>query len=301
MGRLVVIQGATAAGKSAVAVSLATHYACPVVSCDSRQFYREMTIGTAVPSVDEQQAVAHYFIQDRSINEPLTAGAYEIEALALLDKLFAHHSTVILVGGSGLYADALVYGLDPLPTSEVIRAELNSIYERQGLAPLVEALRMADPVHYSLVDRQNPLRVIRALEVCRASGMPYSNLRTARHATRPFEVVRLAIDMPRQELYNRINGRVDQMIEQGLEDEVRSLIPYRDLSPLRTVGYSEFFDYFDGKISHDTAIDKIKQNTRNYAKRQLTWLRREGDLRYFAPHAVDEIIAWMSSINYGNI
>ncbi|MEG0602549.1 MAG: tRNA (adenosine(37)-N6)-dimethylallyltransferase MiaA, partial [Mucinivorans sp.] len=237
----------------------------------------------------------------RSIEEPLSAGAYEQEALVLLDKLFAHHSTVILVGGSGLFADALVYGLDPLPTSETIRGELNTIYERDGLAPILEALRMADPVHYNLVDRQNPLRVIRALEVCRASGMPYSNLRTARHATRPFSVVRLAVDMPREELYHRINSRVEQMVHRGLEDEARALIAQRHLAPLRTVGYSEFFDYFDGKLSKEATIDKIKQNTRNYAKRQLTWLRRERDLRYFAPNDIEQIVQWLENSTHGII
>lgn len=295
MGRLIVIQGATASGKSSMAIALAARYSAPVLSCDSRQFYREMTIGTAVPSKEELAAAKHYFVQDRSVKEPLSAGGYEREALALLSEIFETQTMAILVGGSGLYVDALVNGLDELPSNEQIRAELNEIYAAKGLEPILEALKMADPVHYTMVDRANPARVIRALEVCRASGMPYSNLRTARRATRDFEVVKLAIDMPREELYERINTRVEEMVARGLEDEVRSLIEYRQLTPLKTVGYSEFFDYFDGKTSRTEAIEKIKQSTRNYAKRQLTWLRRERDLRYFAPNDTAQIIEYVEN------
>lgn len=297
MGLLIVVQGPTGVGKSAVAIKLAQHYGCSILSADSRQFYRQMTIGTAVPSPMELAAAKHYFIQDRSVDEPLSAGAYENEALALLDTLFQSTSRAILVGGSGLYVDALVNGLDPLPSSEEIRSELNALYAQRGIEPILEALRIADPIHYNIVDRSNPLRVIRALEVCRASGMPYSNLRTARQATRPFRVVKLAINTPRTTLYDQINHRVDTMIEQGLEDEARSVINFRDLAPLKTVGYSEFFDHFDGKISRSEAIEKIKQNTRNYAKRQLTWLRRERDLHYFAPADKDAIIEYIDGNN----
>lgn len=278
-----------------MAAQLAARYSCGVVSCDSRQFYREMSIGTAVPSPQERALAKHYFIQDRSVEVPLSAGAYEVEGLALLEKLFQTDQVAVLVGGSGLYADALLYGLDELPSSEAVRAQLNAIYERDGLAPLVEALRMADPVHYERVDRSNPARVLRALEVCRTSGMPYSNLRTGRRAERPFKVVKLATDLPRSMLYERINGRVDLMVEQGLELEARSVLQYRDLSPLRTVGYSEWFACFDGAISPTEAVEKIKQNTRNYAKRQLTWLRRETDLPRFAPNDMDAIFAYVDA------
>lgn len=297
MGTVIVVQGPTGVGKSSVAIALAQHYHCSIISCDSRQFYHQMTIGTAVPSNDELAAAKHYFIQDRSVETPLSAGAYEIEALAVLENIFKTDHFAILVGGSGLYVDALINGLDPLPSSEQIRSELNTIYAQQGLEPILEALHIADPIHYNLVDRSNPARVIRALEVCRASGMPYSNLRTARQATRPFRVVKFAIDTPRAELYERINHRVDMMIDRGLEYEARTVIDFRDLAPLKTVGYSEFFDYFDGNLSFDQTIDKIKQNTRNYAKRQLTWLRRERDLRYFATADIEAIIKYIDGNN----
>lgn len=290
MPRLIVIQGPTASGKSALAVELALQYKAPIISCDSRQFYREMSIGTAVPSREELSAVRHYFVQDRSVEEPLSAGGFEKEALVLLETLFHEQETVIMVGGSGLYVDALIYGLDELPSSESVRAELNEIYKKDGIEPILEALKMADPVHYKLVDRANPMRVMRALEVCRVSGMPYSNLRTGRQSTRDFDVVRLIVDMPRASLYERINLRVDQMVDAGLEEEARSVLKWRESTALKTVGYSEFFDYFDGKIDRDECIEKIKQHTRNYAKRQLTWLARQGDVPRFAPNKKGAIL-----------
>lgn len=289
MATLIVVQGPTASGKSDVAAKLAQKYQCPVISCDSRQFYREMTIGTAVPTPQEQEKAPHYFIQDRSVETPLSAGAFELEALELLEQLFKKNPVALLVGGSGLYADALLYGLDELPSSQEVRTQLNEIYRRDGINPLLQALKIADPIHYQKVDKANPARVLRALEVCRTSGMPYSNLRTGRKSQRPFKIVKLATDIPREILYQRINQRVDQMIEQGLEKEARNLIKYRELTPLKTVGYTEWFDCFDGKISPTQAVEKIKQNTRNYAKRQLTWLRRETDLKRFSPYDFDAI------------
>lgn len=295
MPTLIVVQGPTASGKSTVAARLAARYGAPVLSCDSRQFYREMSIGTAVPTQEERAAAVHYFVQDRSVETPLSAGGYEVEALARLEQLFQQNEVAVLVGGSGLYVDALLYGLDPLPSSAEVRAQLRAIYEREGLEPILEALKMADPMHYARVDRSNPARVLRALEVCRTSGMPYSNLRTGRRAERPFKVVKLATDLPREALYERINQRVDQMIEQGLEQEARSVIQYRDLSPLKTVGYSEWFDCFDGNISPAQAVEKIKQNSRNYAKRQLTWLRRETDLPRFSPMDFEAIATYVDA------
>ena len=292
MPTLFVVQGPTASGKSGVAARLAARYGAAVLSCDSRQFYREMSIGTAVPSAEEQALARHYFIQDRSVRTPLSAGRYEVEALELLEQLFEKDQAAVVVGGSGLYVDALLYGLDELPSNDEVRAQLNQIYAQRGLEPLLEALKMADPAHYAVVDRSNPARVLRALEVCRTSGMPYSNLRTGRRAERPFKVVKLATDLPREELYQRIDARVDQMVAEGLEAEARSVLPYRDLTSLKTVGYAEWFDCFDGKIDAQTAVDKIKQNTRNYAKRQLTWLRREADLPRFSPHDFDSIYAY---------
>lgn len=294
MSKLVVIGGPTAAGKSAVAVTLASHYNCPILSADSRQFYREMNIGTAVPSVAEQASATHYFIQDRSLLSPLSAGGYEHEAITLLSTIFASGTDMaIVVGGSGLYIDALLYGFDPLPSSAEVREELNAIYAREGLEPILQGLLVADPAYYKIVDKSNPMRVIRALEVCRTSGMPYSNLRSGRQCHRDFDIVKLAINLPREILYNRIETRVDAMIDDGLEAEARSLLQYRDLSPLKTVGYSEFFDYFDGKISYDRAVELIKQNSRNYAKRQLTWFRKDTDLNYFEAQDTTAIISYI--------
>lgn len=297
MSRLIVVQGPTAAGKTSTAVNLALHYGCDILSADSRQFYREMTIGSAVPTAGERALARHHFIQDRSLLAPLSSGEYEKEALMLLENIFQSNHTAILVGGSGLYVDALLYGLDPLPSSEEIRAQLNEIYASQGLEPILYALKVADPVHYNMVDRSNPMRVLRALEVCRASGMPYSTLRSGRRTVRDFEVCRLVVDMPRAELYDRINRRVDMMIDEGLQDEARGLIPHRDLSPLKTVGYSEFFEYFDGNLSLTQCIDKIKQHTRNYAKRQLTWLARDRDLPRFEPHETKTMIEYIDGNN----
>lgn len=291
------VQGATAAGKSSVAATLGAHYGVGVISADSRQFYREMSIGTAVPSVSELAAARHYFIQDRSVTQPLSAGGYEREAVALLDLLNQDSSDSqiigVVVGGSGLYVDALLYGLDPLPSSDEVRAQLCAIYERDGLDLLVEALKIADPAYYAVVDRSNPQRVIRALEVCRTSGMPYSNLRSGRRVIRDFDAVKVVVDLPREELYERINGRVDQMIVDGLEAEARSVMQFAELSPLQTVGYSEMFDYFAGGVSRERAVELIKQHTRNYAKRQLTWLRRDADVARFAPSAVGDIIQYV--------
>ncbi len=294
MGKIVVVQGPTASGKSAVAVRIAAHYSVPIISADSRQFYKEMAIGTAVPTNEELKTAKHYFIQDRSITQPLSAGGFEQEAVELIEKLdknSAQNQIIgVVAGGSGLYVDALLYGLDPLPSSEKVREELNTVLENDGLEVLVEALRMADPAYYNIVDKSNPQRVIRALEVCRTSGMPYSNLRSGRNSIRSFGAIKIITDMPREELYSRIERRVDEMIEQGLEDEARSVHQFAHLSSLQTVGYSEMFDYFDGKTTLERAIELIKQHTRNYAKRQITWLRRDNLTQRFDPKNFDSII-----------
>lgn len=281
MGKIIVIQGATASGKSSLAVKLAAYHNVPVISADSRQFYKEMSIGTAVPTPLELSTAKHYFIQDRSVTEPLSAGGYEVEAVELINTLNEPYKEDpnkiigVVVGGSGLFVDALLYGMDPLPSSSEVRAQLNEILESKGLDVLVEALRMADPAYYNIVDRSNPQRVIRALEVCRVSGMPYSNLRSGRASIREFGVEKYYIDLPREELYSRIDSRVDVMIEEGLVEEVRPLIPYENLTALQSVGYSELFEHFRGEISMERAVELIKQHSRNYAKRQITWLRRD--------------------------
>lgn len=289
-GRLVVVQGPTGVGKTAVGIALARHYGIPVVSADSRQVFREMTIGTAVPSPEELAAASHYFIQHRSIQAPYSAGDYEREGLALLEKLFNTYSQVLLVGGSGLYVDALLNGFDDLPeTNATLRAELAAT----PLTELLEELHALDPEYYQTVDRSNPQRVVRAVEVCRLSGKPYSTLRRGEAQTRPFRALKIGLDMPRECLYDRINRRVDQMMAEGLLQEAERLYPHRHLTALQTVGYRELFAYFDGANSLDEAVELIKRNTRHYAKRQLTWLRRDPNVRWFSPDELPAMIAYI--------
>lgn len=289
-GRLVVVQGPTGVGKTAVGIALARHYGIPVVSADSRQVFREMTIGTAVPSPEELAAAPHYFIQHRSIQDPYSAGDYEREGLALLEKLFDTYSQVLLVGGSGLYVDALLNGFDDLPEANAtLRAELVAT----PLTELLEELHALDPEYYKTVDRSNPQRITRAVEVCRLSGKPYSTLRRGEAQKRPFRALKIGLDMPRERLYDRINHRVDQMMAEGLLQEAERLYPHRHLTALQTVGYRELFAYFDGASSLDEAVELIKRNTRHYAKRQLTWLRRDPNVRWFSPDEVPAMIAYI--------
>ena len=289
--RLIVVQGPTGVGKTAAGVVLARHYGVPVLSADSRQLYREMAVGTAVPTVAERQGVPHYFIQNKSIREPFTAGDYEREALALLDtELFPESPTVLLVGGSGLYVNALLEGFDDLPESDpALRAELCST----PLSELLSELERLDPEYYEAVDRQNPQRVLRAVEVCRLSGRPYSALRIGAVKRRNFTPVKIGLDLPREELYRRIDRRVDEMVAAGLVAEAEGLYPQRHLSALQTVGYRELFDHFDGSCSLVEAVERIKRNSRRYAKRQLTWLRRDPQIRWFAPGDTEGMIAYI--------
>lgn len=279
---LIAVLGPTASGKTSWSIDIARHYSSHILSCDSRQFYKELNIGVARPSLEELSRAKHHFIADRSIHQPISAGEYEREALAILDDLFDTNPVQVLVGGSGLFAKALFEGFDDMPEVDPsIRATLNSIYAESGIEPLVAELRKVDPTHAAVVDIDNHQRVIRALEIYRQTGQPYSNFRLKKKADRPFDIIKIAPDWPREMLYDRINTRVDQMVEEGLEQEARSVYEYRDLSSLQTVGYREWFEHFDGVISRDEAIDKVKKNSRNYAKRQLTWNRKESDLTLY--------------------
>ena len=293
---LVVVLGPTGSGKTGLAVALARHFGAEIISTDSRQFYKGMAIGTAQPTPEELAAAPHHFIADRLPEEELSAGGYEREALARLEELFSRNDIDIAVGGSGLYIDALTEGFDELPCDTAdIRAALMGRLASQGLESLCEELRERDPDYWAVVDRKNPARVVRALEVCIASGLPYSAQRTATKRQRPFDIVKIGIDWPREELYDRINRRVDQMIAEGLEQEARALYHLRHLSSLQTVGYRELFDHFDGTTSREEAIELIKRNSRRYAKRQMTWFRRDSEIRWFAPSETDAMIDFLEN------
>jgi len=274
-----VITGATASGKTDIAIKVANHFETHILSADSRQFYRELKIGAASPSADELALAPHHFIGHLSVADSYNVYKFEQDALALCTELFKSNQILILTGGSGLYIDALVNGIDLLPDPDPqIRESLNQLYLQQGILSLREKLKRLDPIYYDFVDQSNPVRLIRAIEVCLLTGNTYSSLRNQVHENRPFEVVKIVLNRPKVELHKRIELRADQMIEQGLVDEVKSLIPFRIQNSLKTVGYKEIFQYLDGEISMDQALENIKTNTRRYAKRQLTWFRR--DLNY---------------------
>lgn len=290
--RLLVIVGPTGSGKTDLSIRLARHYGAPILSTDSRQFYRGMPIGTAQPTPDQLQAAEHHFIASHDLKEDLNCGSYETQALSCLEKLFAKHDWVIAVGGSGLYVRALCEGMDDLPQADPeLREALSRRLETEGVDALAAELRTLDPAYYATVDRRNPARVMRALEVCLQTGRPYSEQRTGVRRPRPFGIVKVGVDLPREELYARIDRRVDRMVADGLEAEARALYPYRMLNALQTVGYREFFDYFDGRTSYEEAVSLIKRNSRRYAKRQLTWFRRDPEIRWFGPWDDAAIIA----------
>ncbi|UOQ52196.1 tRNA (adenosine(37)-N6)-dimethylallyltransferase MiaA [Hymenobacter cellulosivorans] len=285
---LLVISGPTAVGKTALCVQLAQYYQTDIISADSRQFFRELSIGTAKPTPAEMQGVTHHFINSHSITEDYNAGRFEADCLALLDKLFEKHRVVILTGGSGLYLQAVTEGLDEMPLADLtVRAALQQELAEHGLAPLVAELERLDPVTYARIDRQNHQRVVRALEVTRSTGQPFSSFHTPKVAKeRPFQTVKIALNRDREELYQRIDLRVDQMLEAGLLAEATGLLPYRHHNALQTVGYQEIFGYLDGLYDWPEAVRLLKRNTRHYAKRQLTWLRRDAEYQWVHPEAV---------------
>jgi len=280
--RLLIILGPTAVGKTDLSIGKALEYGSPVISCDSRQIFKDMTIGTAVPDASQLAAVKHYFIQTVPLTEVYTAGDYEQDAISLIEKLFDEgHETLVMTGGSMFYIDAVCKGLDDLPDGKPgLRKELWNRLAEEGVDVLAEELRLKDPLTYSRIDVKNSQRVIRALEVCLLTGKPFSSYKTGVLRTRPFIIEKVGLQRPREELYSRINRRVLDMIDAGLEDEVRTLIPYRDCQALQTVGYKEMFKYIDGECSLDEAVRMIQLNTRHYAKRQLTWWRRDPDIRW---------------------
>ncbi|WP_343486099.1 tRNA (adenosine(37)-N6)-dimethylallyltransferase MiaA [Allomuricauda sp. d1] len=289
---LIAVVGPTGIGKTKLAISLAQHFNTEILSADSRQFYTEMSIGTAVPSKEELQAAPHHFIQHKSIHESYSVGDFERDALLLLENLFKTRDILIMVGGSGLYVDAVVDGLDDFPEVDAeIRIALNTKLKEEGLQALQKELKIADPQYYQKVDSENPHRLIRALEICRGTGRPYSTFLGSEKASRPFKTVYLGITADRDVIYGRINKRVDQMIENGLLEEAKNLYAHKSRNALLTVGYRELFAYFDGKCDLDFAIEEIKKNTRRFAKRQLTWYRKNESILWVQHDApLEEII-----------
>ena len=289
--QLIIIQGPTASGKTALSISLAKHFNTEIISGDSRQFYQEMKIGTARPSIEELKTVKHHFISSHSVLDEFNTSDFSLKAREICANLFETKDQVILVGGSGMYMDALTFGLDEITADESIRQALNQIYQNQGLDVLVNELREKDPEFCISADLKNPVRVIRALEVVRMTNHPYSIQRKGFKNDLPYDIVRFSIAWNREDLYYRINLRVDEMIQNGLVEEVKGLQEFQSLSPLKTLGYTEIFDVINNKCSLETAIEKIKQHSRNYAKRQLTWLRRYSDVNYLDPYSKDTLIS----------
>jgi len=281
MKTLLLIVGPTGVGKTELSLRVAEHYGCPIVNCDSRQVFRSIPIGTAAPTSEEQARVKHYFVATRDLEDDYNAGQFERDAMVLLDDLFRTHEIVVMTGGSMLYADAVCNGLDDLPNiPEAIRRQVQQEYECKGLEWLQAEVQRLDPAYWEIVDRQNPARLAHCVEMCLTIGQTYSSLRTGERKERPFRIVKIGLERPREELYDRINRRVEQMIADGLEAEAKAVSPKRQLNSLQTVGYKELFAYFDGAYDLPRAIERIQQNTRHYAKRQMTWFRRDKDIHW---------------------
>ncbi len=291
MKTLIVLLGPTGVGKTDLSIRLARHFHTSILSCDSRQIYKEMRIGTAVPSDEQLATVPHYFIQTLSVRDYYNSWQFEVDALAKIRELFESQKVVLMTGGSMLYIDAVCKGIDDIPTiAPELRAELTEIYEREGIEAIRLMLKELDPVFYEQVDLNNGKRVLHAVEVCRMAGVPYSSLRTNTPKDRGFRIIRIGLNREREELYGRIDQRVDLMLEEGLEDEARQLWPLRHLNALNTVGYKELFDYFEGKTDYAEAVRLIKRNSRRYARKQLSWFRRDDDIRWFHPDDYEGIV-----------
>ena len=287
---LIVVIGPTAVGKTALCIDIARYYGIPIINADSRQIYRELKIGTATPTTEQLQAVKHYFVGSIGIDDYYNASMYEQDVLSLLDEQFKHSSIQLLSGGSMMYIDAVCNGIDDIPTvRDDIREKMKRRYEEEGLEALCKDLQHLDPEHYEIVDRKNHRRVIHALEICYQTGHTYTSFRTQEKKARPFQIVKIGLNRNREELYDRINRRVDRMMDEGLLEEARSLYDKRSNNALNTVGYKEMFAYFDGIWSLDEAIERIKGNTRRYARKQLTWFKRDEQIRWFHPQQQEEI------------
>ena len=291
MKTLIVLLGPTGVGKTDLSIELARYYNTSIISCDSRQIYKEMCIGTAVPGREQLEAVPHFFIQTESVHDYFNCWEFEQQALCKIRELFEEREVVVMVGGSMMYIDAVCKGIDEMPTvDEEVRRSVKEMHEREGIEALRLLLKKLDPVSYGTVDLKNAKRIMHALEVCLTTGQPYSSFLTGSVKEREFAIVKIGLNRDREELFDRINYRVDQMVVDGMEAEARALYPLRHLNALNTVGYKEWFDYFDGKFDREEAIRLIKRNTRRYAKKQLTWYRNSPEIHWFHPSQKEEIL-----------
>lgn len=294
MPTLIVLIGPTGVGKTELSLRIAESFQTSIVSADSRQLYAELKIGTAAPTPDQLKRVPHYLVGTLHLTDYYSAAQYETEALEILNKLFTQHEVVVLTGGSMMYVDAICKGIDDIPTVDAETRQLMlQKYEEEGLEQLCAELRLLDPEYYRIVDLKNPKRVIHALEICYMTGRTYTSFRTQQKKERPFRIIKIGLTRDREELYDRINRRVDMMMEEGLLEEVRSVLPYRHLNSLNTVGYKELFKYLDGEWELSFAIDKIKQNSRIYSRKQMTWFKRDEEIQWFHPEQETEILAYL--------
>lgn len=299
---LIVLTGPTGIGKTSIGIKIAQRFNTEIVSSDSRQIFKELTIGTAVPSKQELRSVKHHFIHSHSIHDNYNASRYETEALQLLDTLFLTHDTIVLVGGSMMYIDAICKGIDTMPDADPeIRNLLKVQLENEGIESLRLQLKKLDPEYYQIVDLKNPNRIIHALEMCLMTGKTFTSFRTNPNKKRPFSIIKIGLNCDRTILHNRINKRVDSMVEEGLENEARSLYSQKHLNSLNTVGYRELFSFFDGDITKDRALELIKRNSRRYARKQLTWFRRDSLMTWFEPNQQDEIISFIETEIYKDV
>jgi len=294
---LIVIVGPTGAGKTSVSIALAKHFASEVISSDSRQIYKNLTIGTAAITPEEQEGIPHHFVGTLDIEENFNAFEYEQQALALMDNRFQDHDTLVMCGGSMMYIDAVCKGIDVMPDVDLaIREQLKQRVEDEGVAALSAELKEVDKTYYHSIDIKNPARVIHGLEVYLTTGKPISSFRNNAPKERPFKIIKIGITLPREDLYDRINKRVDKMLSDGLLDEARHFYPYRECNSLKTVGYRELFEYFDGKIALDEAVRLIKRNSRHYAKKQLTWFRKDASIQWFLPSEIEKILHYSDKV-----
>lgn len=296
MNFLLILLGPTGVGKTELSLRMAEHFQAPILSSDSRQLYKELSVGTAAPTAIQMKRVKHYLVGTLSLTDYYSASQFEEEVLALLDELYTSHPVAVMTGGSMMYIDAVCKGIDEIPTVlPEIRQAVYAEYEQKGLAPFLDELKEADPVHYEEVDRQNYKRVLHAIEICRQTAHPYSSFRTNIRKERPFKIIKIGLTRDREELCERINQRVDQMMADGLQEEARKVYPYRHLNALNTVGYKELFKYFDGEWPLDLALEKIKRNSRVYARKQMTWFKRDREIQWFHPEQEEAILSYIHS------